>query len=210
MKLLLPYFILILFLLQHHMRKNSKKTQMENENFWKRETQANSVRKKDISNLDYIKIPDTLSIPDTDDERILKEWNNIEALKSKQILNLTGFSNTDLKLEYGVGNLSLLTSYDNNYTSLIRSLSKIGELLMAQGFEKEAVSFLEFAVSTRCDIGKTYILLAAYYKKYGMTEKSDILISQAEQLNSLSKDSIISRIKAVMNGSDTESSHIVQ
>lgn len=210
MKLLLPYFILILFLLQHHMRKNSKKTQAKNENFWKRESEANSVRKKDISALDYITIPDTLSIPDIEDERIIKEWNNIEALKNKKIVNLTGFTNTDLKLEYGVGNLSLLTSYDNNYTSLIRSLSKLGELLMEHGFEKEAVSFWEFGVSTHCDIGKTYTSLASYYKEHNMPEKIDFLITQANQISSLSKDPIITHIEAVRNGSDMESSHIQQ
>ncbi len=49
MKLILPYFILILFLLQHNMKKNSKKEKINNETFWKRESEANSVRKKDIS-----------------------------------------------------------------------------------------------------------------------------------------------------------------
>ena len=52
MKLILPYFILILFLLQHNMKKNSKKEKINNETFWKRESEANSVRKKDISGLD--------------------------------------------------------------------------------------------------------------------------------------------------------------
>ena len=83
MKLILPYFILILFLLQHNMKKNSKKEKINNETFWKRESEANSVRKKDISGLDYIRIPDTLTCPDTQDERILKEWHTIEALKEK-------------------------------------------------------------------------------------------------------------------------------
>ena len=46
----------------------------------------------------------------------------IEALKEKKILNLSGFTNTDLKLEYGVGNLTELTDYDNNYVTLSRSL----------------------------------------------------------------------------------------
>lgn len=84
MKLILPYFILILFLLQHNMKKNSKKEKINNETFWKREAEANSVRKKDISGLDYIRIPDTLTCPDTQDERILKEWHTIEALKEKK------------------------------------------------------------------------------------------------------------------------------
>ena len=142
MKLILPYFILILFLLQHNMKKNSKKEKINNETFWKRESEANSVRKKDISGLDYIRIPDTLTCPDTQDERILKEWHTIEALKEKKILNLSGFTNTDLKLEYGVGNLTELTDYDNNYVTLSRSLARIAELLTEQGLKKEAAAFM--------------------------------------------------------------------
>ena len=200
MKLILPYFILILFLLQHNMKKNSKKEKINNETFWKRESEANSVRKKDISGLDYIQIPDTLICPDTQDERILKEWHTIEALKEKKILNLSGFTNTDLKLEYGVGNLTELTDYDNNYVTLSRSLARIAELLTEQGLKKEAAAFLEFGIATHSDIGKNYTLLAGYYMEYGKPEKIDFLIAQAEQLSSLSKDPIIARLKAIQRG----------
>ena len=200
MKLILPYFILILFLLQHNMKKNSKKEKINNETFRKRESEANSVRKKDISGLDYIRIPDTLTCPDTQDERILKEWHTIEALKEKKILNLSGFTNTDLKLEYGVGNLTDLTDYDNNYVTLSRSLARIAELLTEQGLKKEAAAFLEFGIATHTDIGKNYTLLAGYYMEYGKPEKIDFLIAQAEQLSSLSKDPIIARLKAIQRG----------
>ena len=220
MKLILPYFILILFLLQHNMKKNSKKEKINNETFWKRESEANSVRKKDISGLDYIRIPDTLTCPDTQDERILSiyvtrvddfsfdmvmminELNTglIEALKEKKILNLSGFTNTDLKLEYGVGNLTELTDYDNNYVTLSRSLARIAELLTEQGLKKEAAAFLEFGIATHTDIGKNYTLLAGYYMEYGKPEKIDFLIAQAEQLSSLSKEPIIARLKAIQRG----------
>ena len=155
---------------------------------------------KDISGLDYIRIPDTLTCPDTQDERILKEWHTIEALKEKKILNLSGFTNTDLKLEYGVGNLTELTDYDNNYVTLSRSLARIAELLTEQGLKKEAAAFLEFGIATHTDIGKNYTLLAGYYMEYGKPEKIDFLIAQAEQLSSLSKDPIIARLKAIQRG----------
>lgn len=104
------------------------------------------MRKKDISGLDYIRIPDTLTCPDTQDERILKEWHTIEALKEKKILNLSGFTNTDLKLEYGVGNLTKLTDYDNNYVTLSRSLARIAELLTEQGLKKRLPHFWNSAL----------------------------------------------------------------
>ena len=102
----------------------------------------------------------------------------IEALKEKKILNLSGFTNTDLKLEYGVGNLTELTDYDNNYVTLSRSLARIAELLTEQGLKKEAAAFLEFGIATHTDIGKNYTLLAGYYMEYGKPEKIDFLIAQ--------------------------------
>ena len=52
----------------------------------------------------------------------------IEALKEKKILNLSGFTNTDLKLEYGVGNLTDLTDYDP-----ARSASYFATILVKEG-----------------------------------------------------------------------------
>ena len=107
---------------------------------------------------------------------------------------------SDLKLEYGVGNLTELTDYDNNYVTLSRSLARIAELLTEQGLKKEAAAFLEFGIATHTDIGKNYTLLAGYYMEYGKPEKIDFLIAQAEQLSSLSKDPIIARLKAIQRG----------
>lgn len=197
MKLILPYFIIIIVLLQLCLRKNSKKYTKNNEDFWEKESQANSVRKKDISSLDYITIPEDLLLPKTENSRILKEWNNIQELKTKKILNLTGYSNTDLKLEFGAANLTILTDCDNHFTALAKSVSKIGELLMQEGFTTEAVSFLEFGIQIKTDISTNYTLLAQHYADCGSPEKIDLLIAQATQLKSLMKDSIIPSLNTI-------------
>ncbi len=197
MKLILPYFIILIVLLQLCLRKNSKKTEKNNDDFWRKEHEANSVRKKDISGLDYITIPDTLAIPDTQNPRILKEWNTLCNLKDKKILNLTGYTNTDLKLQYGAANLTQLTVCDNNFTTLAKAVARIGEQLMKDGFTDEALSFLEYGIKIQTDVSTNYTLLADYYKSEGTPEKIDTLISRAEQLNSLMKDSILSKLKAI-------------
>lgn len=197
MKLILPYFILIIVVLQLCLRKNSKKNTKNNEDFWEKESRANSVRKKDISNLDYIVIPDTLTIPAIEDSRILKEWKTIELLKDKKILNLTGYSNTDLKLQFGAPNLSLLIRYDSNFTALAKAVAKLGELLMQEGATEAAVRFLEFGIQIHTDISTNYTLLAKYYIDCSSPEKLSYLIEQAEQLHSLMKDSIIQKLTAM-------------
>ena len=59
MKLVLPYFIILLAIFQFFLKKNTKKHEELNKEFWKRERESNTVRKKDISALNYIIIPDT-------------------------------------------------------------------------------------------------------------------------------------------------------
>ena len=71
-------------MLQFYLKKNSKKTRSDNENFLKRESRANMSRKKDISNLNYITIPDTLPFVDTDVETIKKAQNDLAELKEKK------------------------------------------------------------------------------------------------------------------------------
>jgi hypothetical protein len=197
MHLLLPYFIILIVCIQLCLRKSSKKNNENLDNFWERESRANSVRKKDISNLNYITIPDTLAIPDLENDKIKREWDNINSLRSKKILNLSGLTNTDIKLEYGTANLNTLSIYDNNFTALTRSVARLGELLLAEGFDSYALTFLEYGIAVHTEISTNYTLLADYYLNHGQPEKIDLLIAQAENLNSLMKDSVIEKLSSL-------------
>lgn len=197
MKLILPYFIILLVLLQLCLRKNSKKGNDSLTQFLDRESQANNTRKKDISNLDYIIIPDSLPFVETDNAEINKYQNTLRSLMDKKIVNLSNMSNTDLKLKYGAANLQYLSEYDENFTSLTKTLSKLGCLLIDNGFEKEGVTFLEFGVQCATDISLNYIALAKYYAANNMKNKIDNLILSVGSSKSLLKDSIISSLNQI-------------
>ena len=190
MKLILPYFIILLFVLQFYLKKNSKKTRSDNENFLKRESRANMSRKKDISNLNYITIPDTLPFVDTDVETIKKAQNDLAELKEKKILNLTGMSNTDLKIKYGVANLSVLSEYDENFSKLCRAIVRLSAALKENGFDEQAEAFLEFGIKCGSDVSANYFMLAEYYLEKGNTKGLSRLKTSAQALNSLSKNEI--------------------
>lgn len=195
MRFFFPYFVLIVLLIQFFLRKNTKKNAHANEDFWNREQKANLVRRKDLSSLSYITIPEDFSIPETADAAITKEWATITRLKEKKIVNFSGKTNTDLKLEYGMPNLSILTEYDNNYIQLCRSLASLGTRLMEQGYEAQAVPFLEYGISIGTDIKANYVELARYYIRTGEAEQVLHLITKAEQLPSLMRDSIVTTLK---------------
>lgn len=197
MKLVLPYFIILLAIFQFFLRKNSKKHEELNKDFWKREREANTVRRKDISGLSYITIPDSLPMSDCNDA-VIKALNNFYAFKGKKMLNLTGKSNTDLKTAYGAANLDALSEYDDNCTQMLKSIIPLATELNKAGLTDEAAAYLEFGISCRTDITQNYTMLAEYYASNGNKDKIQNLISVAESLDSLTKKNIISRLDSIL------------
>ena len=195
----LASFILLCIVVNLLMRRTSRKAEEQEASFWEKELQSNNVRKKSLENLEYIHIPfDLLPFGTAGDEKILQDAEDeLTALKDEKIVNLTGITNTDLKLEYGTANITPLSQYDQNYTALVCSLQKWGQALYDLGRFEDAAKVLEFAVKTRSDITATYRLLIDLYKtKLGLNEeeiqrKLDGLVPIAKNLNSLSRQTIL-------------------
>ncbi len=198
----LASFIVLIVLFNISSRKVSRKVEQQEADFWEKERAANSVRKKSLENLEYIHIPTQLLPFETygENEILRKAEEEILALKDEKIVNFTGITNTDLKLEYGAANITALTQYDLNYTALVVALQKWGQELYNQGRFEDACTVLEFAVKTRTDISGTYRLLIDMYKtKLGLVEseishKLQALTPIANELNSLSRNQITKMI----------------
>ncbi|WMJ90543.1 hypothetical protein [Anaerocolumna sp. MB42-C2] len=191
--------LLFLYLLIQYSNIRTKQIlKKEKEAFWNREYQANSTRKSDISGLDYITIPmDTLPFTDTDEEELTEIQSNIKSLFQKPILNLTGLSNTDLKLKYGVANIKFLINCDDNYSSLVKNLSRWGSYLYDHNRWNEALTVLEFCIQCKSDIRKNYTLLAELYKELNTPDKIDDLIQTAQTLDTLSRENILISLKEI-------------
>jgi hypothetical protein len=195
----LASFLILIVFFNLRMRRVSRKEEMREAGFWEKERQANSVRKKSLENLDYIHIPVDLLPFGTagDNAALLKAEEEVSALKDEKIVNLTGITNTDLKLEYGAANITQLSQFDQNYTALVCSLQNWGQELYNQGRYEDARDVLEFAVKTRSDITATYRVLIDLYKtKLGLNEeeiqkKIDGLVPIAKNLNALSRNTIL-------------------
>lgn len=179
--------------------KGKRNTESPTEAFWERENEANSVRRKPLDNLDYITIPIDLlpMLKNTTDELLLEDQEKIISLSQKTIVNLTGISNTDLKLEYGAPNLTILTEYDQNFILLARTLNSWGHRLYELGMIEEAKTVLEFGISCKTDVRTHYILLANIYKEEFHPEKIDSLIETADSLNSLMRNPIITALQEI-------------
>ena len=181
----LASFIVFIVWLRFRLNRSEHHAANSEESFWERESQANSTRRKSLDVLDYIIIP-TNDLPMhimEEDEEIRTVLSTIERLSQNKIVNLTGLSNTDLKLKYGAPNLPLLMEYDQNYTLLARTLQKWASLLYEGQYTDEAKTVLEFAVSTRTDVAATYALLARIYKKQGESSRIASLKEAASLLS---------------------------
>lgn len=186
--------IILLIILTYQIRKTNKAQEEVEEQFWARERQANATRRKDISNLDYITIPDGLFPLNigSDTEKKLSE------LSGKKMLNLTGMTNTDLKLEYGMQNLDELSSYDDNFSEFIRLTPDYARELIDNNQINDAQKILEFAVNHLADSRAIFKILASIYAENNQTDKITSLISVAEQIDSLSKNVILEDLKKLV------------
>lgn len=195
----LASIIIVAFFFNISMRRVSRKEEAREMSFWEKERKSNNVRRKSLENLDYISIPvDVLPFGTSGSNKELENSEqNVLALKDEKIVNLTGITNTDLKLEYGTANITELSLYDQNYTALVRALQNWGKALYDAGRYEDATKVLEFAVKTRSDITATYKLLIDMYKTKlflsapEIEKKINSLIPIADNLNSLSRLTIL-------------------
>ena len=173
-------------------RSNKNKVSSQ-DSFWAKEQEANSTRRKSLDDLDYIKIPvEEFPMTLLEDVPKVEDYKQIiQSLSELPIVNFTGISNTDLKLRYGAPNIELLTSYDQNYTLLARTLQQWAQALYDGGYVDEARHMLEFSVSTGTDVSGTYRLLCQIYKEQGTPEKIGDLYPIAEMLNSAMQKTIV-------------------
>ena len=189
----LASLIVFALVIAHSTRRIARKKSSDELSFWEREKKANSVRRKSLDNLDYIKIPlDTLPTDVLSEHPEVKECHDLlKNLAEQPIVNFTGYTNTDLKLEYGTSNITQLTEYDQNYTLLVRTLQQWADVLCNAKLTEEAASVMEFAVSTGTDISRTYYKLAEIYSARGDDSQIKQLIEKAETLRSSNKNIIV-------------------
>jgi len=186
-------FIIFLIWLSYEISKSRRIGEKAQDAYWEKEAAANNTRRKSLDHLYYISIPfDSLPMEVMkEDEKVMEFHRILHDLANAPIVNFTGFSNTDLKLEYGAPNIDLLMRYDQSYTTLVRTLQQWAEKLYQAGYITETKQILEFSLSTDTDVSGSYRLLADIYSKEGNTDKIRELKDRAQHLKSASRHIIV-------------------
>ena len=206
-------FIVFGFLFSFSMKRRTKKEKKYIDNFWDREREADSTRRKSLENLDYVAIPlNDLPMDVLAELPEIEEYHKkLRELADKKIVNFAGYSNTDLKLEYGAPNINLLSEYDQNFEDLITLLQDWASLLLQNWGEgaqlcpeeerkSAAKTILAFAVSIGTDITASYEKLVKLYLEYGGQDKLPALKEKAESIRSLSKPRILALLDEAVKG----------
>lgn len=181
----------------------NKKMDNDNEAFYERERKANATLKKDISNLTYIKVPlEKFPIGQIEDEEIKVIEDKLEALSEKDILNLVGKTNTDLKEEYGVPNFDKMQEVGENFNELTVTLVEYGNELMLRNMLDEAIGVLEYGIAIKTDVSKNYTLLGDCYKQKNQPRKIKVLREQAERYDGIMRESIIRHLNELLEGEE--------
>ena len=205
MKFLFPFFVLFIIWFNFNRSRMARKGKKVQDEFWELESRANTTRKKSLDGLAYIYLP-LRDLPflantmDNSDSELASIEKEVLAISEKKIVNLTGISNTELKLQYGAPNLEFLTEYDENFTLLCRLLFRWGTRLNELAFQREAIQVLEYGVHIGSDVRGHYLLLANLYRNTSQNSRIQELIDQAESLNSINKNSIIRGLVAYQTG----------
>ncbi len=198
--------LIIALLIALAIKKSDYKKEQDAEEFFEKERKSNFVKKKPLDSLNYVKVPDKfyeysyskLIKANEHPEAIEKAVDQLMKLKDAKMVNFLGKTNTDLKLEYGTGNLEILMEYDQNFTSLITCLEEIGEaaLTVDKAYAKEV---LEFSINIGSDISSTYKNLLNIYIEESSADmlaaKKEKLIFMARALNSPMGPSIVKYIE---------------
>lgn len=190
--------IIIIYMIARSEHLSGAKNNKALKSYLERESKSNSTRKKDISKLDYVVLNlSTLAIDIAMKHNLEQLVNELNCFSSKKIINLSSYSNTDLKLMYGPANLDVLSEYDNNFTELIKLLNKIGDSLYDLEEYDGAASFYEYAIHIGSDITNTYVKLCTIYNTNNEAAKIKELKHKASKITSLSGPIILDKINHI-------------
>ena len=191
-------FIIFCAWLHYEKRKADKKRQNISEAFWEREEQSNHTRNKDISGLPMFR-PDESRIPmaETEDENITYYQGKVKNAVGLPMMNLSGDTNTDLKLAYGTGNFNTLSEYDQNFNDFLMNMSNLGKAYFTAGLLQEAADAYAFCLDSGSGKSTDYEALAKIWFAMGTPEKISELIANAERSELPRKAALISRLRLI-------------
>ncbi len=191
----------IIFIVWLHYKKNkaTKETKRQSKEFWQMEEAANHARNKDISQLPYFK-PDINDIPmlKLEDANCQFYQEQIRTCMKSPMIDLSDYTNTELKLAYGVGNFKTLSDYDENFNSFLMNLSNLAKSYCDMELWEEASLTYQLCIRYGSDKSTDYLALGNIYAHTNSRSKLETLIEGVAHSDLPRRDALILKLKELM------------
>lgn len=199
-------FLVFIFIFNYKLRTLTVASKKKSDSFWKKEEVAMFTRKQSLEDLDYIQL-DIHSLPlltrkeykVLDKLDILEIQQKVVDLSKEPLLNLSGISNTDLKLKFGAANLENLIKYEETYHQLIKYLYKWALELHNCNKDTEAIRILEEGINIHTDISDHYILLGKLYYIHNRKDELNQLYEKVKDTTFPLKNKILKNLISHIN-----------
>ena len=199
--------VIFLLVLHHNLRKGTKIGKKQEDSFWKKEQEANTTRKQPMNDLVFISFsaeeffPLSL-LPADKVSEFISAYPQVKAilprflqLSEAKIVDLSSYTNTDLKFKYGVANFNLLSEYDENYISLVSLLQQYGHCLFEAGYADAALRVLTYAISIGSDVTETYLLAVQLLQQANDKDALNEVLQKASSLPAKRSSVIFRKLK---------------
>lgn len=175
------------------LKKSHKLNDKAEADFWEEEAMANSVRKKQLEESDFVTFPfDKLPAENSfSPDPVPESLTALVSLSDKKMMNLNGISNTEVKKRFGVANMSILTEYDANYETFVKNIYLLCQHLYDTGRTEEALMLSEETILTGTDSLSHYKLIIQIYREQGNLSGISWLKEKAEDIHSLTRGAIL-------------------
>lgn len=175
------------------LRKSRNLNEKAAKDFWEEEALADSVRKKQLEDSDFVTFPfDKLPAEESFfPDPVPESLSVLISLSDKKMVNLNGISNTEVKKRFGVANLAVLTEYDTNYETFVKHIYLLCQHLYDISRTEEALMLSEETILTGTDSLSHYKLILQIYREQGNTAGIDWLKEKADDIHSLTRGAIL-------------------
>ena len=202
MKFILIYFVCFCIFcawLFYEQRKSQRQQKKASDDFWAREALANSTRKKDISDLPLIRVEEK-EIPfiETQEESIITYIGQLRQIIQEPMADLSDYSNTDLKLAYGVANFKTLSEYDENFNTFLVTLTNLARSYERNGYHEQSRDTYLTALRHGSRRAGDYEELAKIWLELGRRDEVKALIRRLEESSHPRRAGIISTLNQVL------------
>ena len=195
-------FLIFIVWMHYEKRKSDKKQAQASQKFWQREEEANHARNRDISDLPlFVPLEGDIPFPETTDENAVYYQKRVRDSLELPMKNLSKYSNTDLKLAYGVGNFKTLSEYDANFNNFLMNLSNLGSAYHAIGLYEEAADIFRYCLICGSEKARDYKALADAYVSMGNSGRISELITEVENSELPRKSTLVESLRAIQKSS---------